>query len=211
MFLWNTFKRYSCLIIRMLNVNLIYNYILPCLYFASVCWCVLPFLQPVWLFGLYRVLTSPRKKGKTTYQSAKARTDTLIQREQKIMFTITWNQHLWHWIQNVRALALNALLTLTLDTKYVMWVITTVIITTLDYHHGASKLCARPVRALSWGNQCKMENSSLFSQLCLLKLCRDLKTFLQRLQGRETPSKWWDSMWFLMALFCPSFPHTWQM
>ena len=110
---------------------------------------MLPFLQPVWLFGLYRVLTSPRKKSKTTYQSAKARTDTLIHREQKIMFTIKRNQHLWHWIENVRALALNALLTLTLDTKYVMWVITTVIITTWDYHHGASKLCARPVRALS--------------------------------------------------------------
>ena len=130
----------------MLNVNLIYNYSLPCLYFASVCWCVLPFLQPVWLFGLYRVLTSPRKKGKTTYQSAKARTDTLIHREQKIMFTITRNQHLWHWIENVRALALNALLTLTLNIKYAMWVIATGNHHHSDYNHlGLSPRCFKVV------------------------------------------------------------------
>ena len=142
MFLSNTFKRYSCLI----NVNSIYKYILPCLYFASVCWCVLPFLQPVWLFGLYRVLTSPRKKGKTTYQSAKARTDTLIHREQKIMFTITRNLHLWHWIENVRALALNSLLTLTLNIKYAMWVIATGNHHHSDYNHfGLSPRCFKVV------------------------------------------------------------------
>ena len=55
------------------------------------------------------------EKGQNHYQSAKARTDTLIRREQKIMFTITRNLHLWHWIENVRALASDALLTLTLN------------------------------------------------------------------------------------------------
>ena len=160
MFLWNTFKRYLCLI----NVNSIYKYILPFLYFASVCWCVLPFLQPVWLFGLYRVLTSPRKKGKTTYQSAKARTDTLIHREQKILFIITWNQHLWHWLQNVRALALNALLTLTLNIKCAMWA--TGNHHNSDYNHfGLSPRCFKVVCSPS---AClvlrkSMQNGKLFS------------------------------------------------
>ena len=36
----------------------------------------------------------------------------------------------------------------------------------------------------------------------------DLKVLLQRLQGITIPSKWFASMWSLMALSFPSFPHT---
>ena len=54
------------------------------------------FLQAVWLFwglfGFYHVLTSGRKKGKTTYQSAKAHTDTLMYQRWKTTFTI-WLLH----------------------------------------------------------------------------------------------------------------------
>ena len=45
-------------------------------------------------------------------------------------------------------------------------------------------------------------------------LCDSLlhRTFCpQTLQGSETPSKWFASMWSLMPMLCPSFPHTLQI
>ena len=47
-----------------------------------------------------------------------------------------------------------------------------------------------------------------FSHLCFLKEPLDLKVFLQLLQGSKTFSKWLTSMWSLMLILCPSFPHT---
>ena len=51
----------------------------------------------------------------------------------------------------------------------------------------------------------------LFIQLCFLNIILDLKIFPQTLQGSETPSKWFASMWSLMPMLCPSFPHTLQI
>ena len=47
--------------------------------------------------------------------------------------------------------------------------------------------------------------------LWVLKLFLDLKVLSQRLQGMTTPSRWFASMWFLMSLKWPSFPHTLQI
>ena len=47
--------------------------------------------------------------------------------------------------------------------------------------------------------------------LCLLNWFLDLKVFPQTLQGSEIPSRWFDSMWSLMAIPSPSFPHTLQI
>ena len=46
--------------------------------------------------------------------------------------------------------------------------------------------------------------------MCLLRQSLDLKTFMQRLQGRETPSKWEDSMCLLMSVKAPSLAQTLQ-
>ena len=46
---------------------------------------------------------------------------------------------------------------------------------------------------------------------CCLNLILDLNVFSQALQGSETPSKWFASMWSLMATFWPSFPHILQI
>ena len=47
--------------------------------------------------------------------------------------------------------------------------------------------------------------------LWVLKLFLDLKVLSQRLQGMTTHSRWFASMWFLMSLPWPSFPHTLQI
>ena len=47
--------------------------------------------------------------------------------------------------------------------------------------------------------------------LWVLKLFLELKVLSQRLQGMTTPSRWFASMWFLMSLPWPSFPHTLQI
>ena len=47
--------------------------------------------------------------------------------------------------------------------------------------------------------------------MCLLKLFLNLKSFPQTLHGRDTPSKWWPSIWSLMAIKYPSFPHSLQI
>ena len=39
-------------------------------------------------------------------------------------------------------------------------------------------------------------------------ICLDLKVFSQKLQGIETPSKWFDSMWLFIFAMIFSFPHT---
>ena len=44
--------------------------------------------------------------------------------------------------------------------------------------------------------------------LCCLNEVLDLYAFSQVLQGRTMPSKWWTSMWSLMVVRAPSFPHT---
>ena len=47
--------------------------------------------------------------------------------------------------------------------------------------------------------------------LCSLRPFLDLKVLSQRLQGMTTHSRWFASMWFLMSLPWPSFPHTLQI
>ena len=44
--------------------------------------------------------------------------------------------------------------------------------------------------------------------LCCLNEVLDLYAFSQVLQGRTMPSKWWTSMWSLMVVRAPSFPHS---
>ena len=50
-----------------------------------------------------------------------------------------------------------------------------------------------------------------YFKLCSWKVFLDLNVFSQRLQGIHTPSKWFDSMCFLMSFLWPSFPHTLQV
>ena len=50
-----------------------------------------------------------------------------------------------------------------------------------------------------------------FVHLCCLNPILDLNVFSQTLQGSETPSKWFASMWSLMAIPAPSFPQTLQI
>ena len=47
--------------------------------------------------------------------------------------------------------------------------------------------------------------------VCFLNIILDLNSFPQTLQGRATPSRWLASMWSLMAIPAPSFPHTLQI
>ena len=54
----------------------------------------------------------------------------------------------------------------------------------------------------------KNQTFKMFLQLCSLKEVLDLKVFSQVLQPRKIPSKWWTSMWSLIALGAPSLPHT---
>ena len=46
---------------------------------------------------------------------------------------------------------------------------------------------------------------------CFCKVFLNLNVFSQLLQGMDTPSKWYSSMWLLMLVGCPSFPHFLQI
>ena len=47
--------------------------------------------------------------------------------------------------------------------------------------------------------------------LCTSKLFLEEKVLSQCSQGRDIPSKWWASMWFLIWFTRPSLPHILQM
>ena len=64
--------------------------------------------------------------------------------------------------------------------------------------------------SLSW----KMTYQWMFLwylEIWVRKAALDLNIFSHRLQGTDTPSKWLASMWFVLAVACPSFPQTLQI
>ena len=48
----------------------------------------------------------------------------------------------------------------------------------------------------------------LCNLICSLSPFLDLNVLSQEVQGMETPSRWFASMWSLMLPFCPSLPQT---
>ena len=61
-----------------------------------------------------------------------------------------------------------------------------------------------------WGSIMRLY-INLGVHLCLHKLFLDLNSFPKTLQGMDIPSRWLASMWSLILIACPSFPHTLQI
>ena len=76
-------------------------------------------------------------------------------------------------------------------------------------------LCASSCFVWPWRKSCQV-CLFVYVYLWCLKLCSrseflDLNVLSQKLQGMQTPSKWFASMCFFMSLPIPSFPHILQM